>query len=90
VWIGHPTEEPLDDFFSGLATEWRGWEGIKEWRTYEDGLALLAANDGRGHVTLTVELRQRSKDGWLVRGNVPLDAGQLERVARELERFWTP
>jgi hypothetical protein len=36
---------------------------------------------------VTVELREHSGGGWLVRGDVPLDAGQLEQVARDVRQF---
>jgi hypothetical protein len=37
---------------------------------------------------MTVELRERSNYGWLVRGDVPLDAGQLDTFALELSFFF--
>jgi hypothetical protein len=39
-------------------------------------------------VNVTVELRERSGHGWLVRGDVPLDSGQLEPLARDLGAFF--
>lgn len=83
VLFGPPPEEPLADFFETLARDWRGWEGIRTWDAYKGGLRIDATVDALGHVLLAVELRERS-DGWLVRGDVPLDAGQLEGVARHV------
>ena len=80
-------ETPLAPFFDELGAQWKGWEGVKEWRNYDGTFALSCTNDGLGHVTVTVELQVRSPYQWLVRGDVPLDAGQLEEMARELHRF---
>lgn len=80
-------EQPLSDLFDELAEHWRGWDGAKEWHAYAGGLALWCTNDGGGHVTIVVELREASGHGWLVRGEVPLDAGQLGGLARDVRRF---
>ncbi|HLG10053.1 MAG TPA: DUF6228 family protein [Gaiellaceae bacterium] len=84
VWFGPPPESSMPDFFDALAQEWRGWSGERTWEAYEGGLRLGATIDALGHVSLGVELRERSADGWLVRGDVPLDAGQLDQVARDV------
>jgi len=80
-------EVSLDSFFSGLANDWRGWEGVREWATYERGLALACAHDRLGHVRVSVELREYSGHRWLVRGDVVVDAGQLDQLARDLAAF---
>lgn len=87
VSLSNVHDPPLETFFDDLATHWRGWDDVKEWRAYAHGLALSCTHDGLGHITMTVELRQLSGAGWLVRGDVPLDAGQLERLAREVDQF---
>jgi len=80
-------EPSLTEFFDDLAEHWRGWDDVKVWRAYEGGLALLCSHDGLGHVTITVELHEAAGIGWFVRAPVPLDAGQLEQVARDVRRF---
>jgi hypothetical protein len=66
-------------------------EGVEAWAAYEGGggLALACEHDGLGHITLTVELQEGAGYGWLVRGDVPLEAGRLDVVARELRRLET-
>jgi hypothetical protein len=86
VWLSD-FDPTLTDFFDELALNWRGWKNAKQWQAYEGGLSLSCASDGRGHVYVTVELREPSGSGWLVRGDVPLDAGQLEEVARKVRQF---
>src|SRR5437762_8731846 len=84
----HLTDAALEvsvaSFFSELAKEWRGWDGVHVWATYEGGLALACEHDRLGHVSVSVELRENSGHGWLVRGDVRVDAGQLEQLSREL------
>jgi hypothetical protein len=42
---------------------------------------------GLGHVQVSVELREYAGHGWLVRGDVPVEAGQLEQLSRDLALF---
>ena len=78
---------PLSTFFEELAGNWRGWNGARTWAAYEGGLEFSCTHDGLGHVALAVALQQGSGIGWLVRGEVPLEAGQLEEVAHAARRF---
>jgi hypothetical protein len=80
----------LDTYFADLAAQWRGWEGNKEWEA--DGLAFAASHDGLGHVTLDVILESPPSlaDVWRVRVSLRLEAGTLDRLAREareVDRF---
>ena len=79
----------LSEFFDDLAKNWRGWKGLKKWEAYEGGLCLSCTTDRLGHITVTVELREGSPERWLVRGDVPLDAGQLEPLAWEMRDFYS-
>jgi hypothetical protein len=79
----------LSEFFDDLTQNWRGWKGVEKWKAYEGGLGLFCSADRLGHITVTVELREGSPERWLVRGNVPLDAGQLEALAREMRGFFS-
>lgn len=73
----------LDAYFADLAACWRGWEGDKEWEAL--GLAFAARHDGLGHVTIDVSLESEPSlaDGWRVRAPLGLEAGALDRLARE-------
>lgn len=79
----------LADFFAGLATDWRGWSGIREWTSLESDLKIEARHEF-GHIQLRVTLRQAladwGNDGWRVSADLTLEPGeQLSRVAREME-----
>jgi hypothetical protein len=45
----HP---PLVDHLTQLATDWKGWTGIRAWSSIGQGLLLDAQHDGLGHVTV--------------------------------------
>jgi hypothetical protein len=81
-------EENLPAFFAALASEWRGWPGVRTWASYEGGLSLSCAHDGLGHVQVTVRLAEANRREWAAEALVPLDAGQLERVARDVATFF--
>lgn len=83
-----PLEASLADFFAELAAAWRGWAGQREWASYEGGLTVSCAHDGLGHVNIDVRLAEANRRAWIVEAAVPLDAGQLDRVARDLAAFF--
>jgi len=78
----------LAAFFAGLATDWRGWSGSREWASLESDLKIAARHE-YGHVRLHVTLSQTRADwgnhGWRASADRTLEAGeQLSRVADEL------
>ena len=79
-------------FFGGLATDWKGWKGAREWRALEGELNLKAESDRTGHIYLSVELRDGAPPRWQVNSGLVLEAGQLDRLAasgREFEQSIT-
>jgi len=47
--------EPFAAFFRSLAQDWRGWDDERHLDVHR-ALAVDASNDGRGHVTMRVQL----------------------------------
>lgn len=76
--------ESLATFLTGLAEDWRGWAGTREYRSIEGDLHIAATHDG--HVNLKVLLWESTQpDGWRVEAAVRLDAGeQLARAAADV------
>jgi hypothetical protein len=74
------TVEPIGEFFASLAADWRGWAGKRNWGRRP--IMLTATHDGLGHIGLIVELEE-TYDRWRVRGELVLDAGRLDQVARD-------
>jgi hypothetical protein len=80
------------ELFEDMASEWRGWEGSKEWSSLEDELALSATHNGLGTITLQVRLSHLGSEGWdwEARAALELDAGdQLERAVTSLRSFFS-
>lgn len=78
----------LAAFFAGLATDWRGWSGTREWVSLESDLKIEARHE-YGHVQLHVTVSQDRADwgnhGWQASADLTLEPGeQLSRVASEL------
>jgi Family of unknown function (DUF6228) len=71
---------PIDEFFATLAADWRGWEGERSWG--QPPITLTATHDGLGHIRVTVGLEE-FYDRWRVRGELVLDAGHFDQVARD-------
>jgi len=77
----------LGGFFSDLAEHWRGWEGERSWGDIEGLIRIDATHDGRGHISLHFDL-QKSLDGeWRTQGTLPVEAGQLDALARAALAF---
>jgi hypothetical protein len=81
------TSLQLGTYFQTLADNWRGWTGSRDWEGL--GLRLAATHDGLGHVTLEIRLEENYADvsAWDLTGRVIVNAGLLDRVARDAARF---
>ncbi|MDA0169444.1 DUF6228 family protein [Solirubrobacter taibaiensis] len=81
--------DSLPLFLDGLASNWRGWEGERNWKSLESDVEITATHNGRGNIALVVTLRNDVVDsdvtsGWTVRALLTLDAGTaLDQLARE-------
>jgi hypothetical protein len=79
----------LEEFFTGLAADWRGWTGQRRWRALEGEMTIEARHDGRAHVLLAVTIKRpqltHAEDAWSARVVFTMEAGeQLTAVARDL------
>lgn len=77
----------LGDFFTGLAADWRGWTGERQWASLEDELRLRARADRTGHVYLDVRLQDGAPARWSVEASMVLEAGRLEKLASAARAF---
>jgi hypothetical protein len=78
----------ISAFFQDMATNWRGWQGKKEWASLEGELAFAATIDSTGHISLSVRLRSGPYPyDWTLSIVLLLEAGGLEQIARQVERF---
>lgn len=77
----------LAGLFGEMASQWRGWEGRKTWSSLEGELHLTAEADRTGHVTLVAQLKEGAPSVWSLELVLVVEAGQLERLAREAHAF---
>jgi hypothetical protein len=79
------------NLFEAMATEWRGWDGVKGWESLEGDLEVAAQHDRLGQITVRITLRHNLPPEWEARADLTIDPGeQLEVAARDLRRFFTP
>ena len=74
----------LSAYFTGLAEDWRGWQGERVFESIEGDLRIHATHDG--HVNLRALLWESTvSDGWRMEATVRIDAGEsLSRAATEV------
>jgi hypothetical protein len=78
----------LSEFFRDLATNWRGWQGKKEWSSLKGELRFTATSDSTGHTSLSVLLRSGPYPfDWSLSAVLLVDAGNLEQIASQVEKF---
>lgn len=76
-------------FFRDLAANWRGWSGERVHESLEEHIKLSCTADRTGHVTVRVTLRGMvTADDWRAEVNLHLEAGQLDRIAREAAEYF--
>lgn len=78
----------MADLLAETAQQWQGWTGSKEWRSLEGELAFVWSHDGLGRVTFLVTLDARLV--WRTEATIPVEAGQLGRIAAEFRSFCSP
>ena len=86
VHRGHQSDG-LADFFAGIAADWKGWSGQRDWRSLESDLRLSAESPHGGGVHLVVHLSHGAPPYWELDFSLGLEPGQLERLAAESHAF---
>ncbi len=85
VWLY--TDGPLiADLFRSMAGEWRGWPGVKCWKSVEGELSLTASHDSIGHITLWVTLGTvdyEDDEPWKIETALMLEPGMLDGLAQD-------
>lgn len=74
---------PLETWFQGMADDWKGWTGEKNWGDLEGRVQLSATTDRTGHIKMNVVLAGQDYDSEL-RVNIMFEAGQLEGMAHDV------
>jgi len=78
---------PVEMWFQSMADDWEGWKGETKWGDLASRVLLSATIDTKGHVKLQVIMAGQDYDSEL-RVNIIFEAGQLERMARDVTLFF--
>jgi hypothetical protein len=79
------TFDDLVQFFAGMARDWRGWKGSRNYESLEHDLKIQATNNG--HVLLHIGLRSWMNE-WAADASLALDAGEeLSQGALDVAHF---
>jgi hypothetical protein len=84
----------LDAFLYGLADEWRGWDGVRSWRSMEGELLIDATHDRTRRVSLDVTVQPPQTLGapsWSARCLFEVEPGaQLVEIANQIATLLGP
>ncbi|MFJ4839374.1 DUF6228 family protein [Streptomyces sp. NPDC088746] len=87
AWIW---DRDLAPFLEGLAADYRGWDGERNWQTIDRDLAVTAVFRSGGYVGLTWTLRPwpTAAGGWAASVTTWLEAGeQMASLASDIRQF---
>lgn len=88
IW-GYTDSVYLVQLFECIAANWKGWDGEKKWSSIESDLMLTATSDNLGHITLEVAIFKNHPDNdWNISAPVHLDAGSLDKIAKDVATFF--
>jgi hypothetical protein len=80
--------DDLPGYIAGLAEDFRGWPGVRRWRSLEDQLRVEATWNNGGHVVLRFHVRPSVYDAWQISVDITLEAGeQMKRLSQDLKAF---
>jgi hypothetical protein len=73
----------LDKFLADLASDWRGWKGVRRWDALENGMSIEATHQRNRVELLFIIRRDYMPDAWEVRLPILVAPGEsLARLAR--------
>src|SRR6266576_1471473 len=73
--------------FAEMAKEWRGWKGEKVWYSTDKEVTLTFTHDRISRVRVEVELKDSPAANWNVKGEVDLELGNLDRIAKDISEY---
>ena len=76
----------LAEFFGGLAADWKGWIGSREWKSLERDL-ILSAKHGPGGIALKMQLHHGAPPVWKLECELGLESAQLDQLATAAATF---
>ena len=89
VYAFDPKDDGLAKFFTGLANDWKGWDGSREWSSLEGEFQLECEHDRVGHVVIRATLHSNPYGyGWTGQIRFEITPGELEAVSAEVAQFF--
>lgn len=89
VYAFDPKNEGLPKFFTELARDWKGWDGIRHWASLEGEFEIHCTHDGLGHVETEAILRSSPYTyGWTGQIRFEISARALDEISIELDKFF--
>lgn len=84
----------LAAFFASMERSWRGWRGVRTWKSLEGELTLAAEHRG-GVIELKTTLQrqafERGSVEWTVHGLLTIEPGEeLTRICQDVAAFARP
>jgi hypothetical protein len=80
------TFKDLADVLSGLANDWKGFDGERAWISSDGAFYIRCTHDGVRAIRALVRLLHL--DDWEIELPVAIELGQLDRLEREVTRFF--
>jgi hypothetical protein len=77
----------LAGVFAEMAKEWRGWKGEKVWYSTDKEVTLTFTHDRISRVRVDVEVKDSPAENWVVHGELALELGNLDRIAKEMAKY---
>jgi hypothetical protein len=77
----------LWQFLTGLADNWRGWEGERTWVSEDAEVRLTALHDKTNAVIVTVQFDDGSPARWILTAELELDPGVFQTLANDAKRL---
>jgi hypothetical protein len=89
VYAGYSPSHPVP-LFLDMARQWSGWSGELVWQSLEGEFTMRCSRDRLGHISIQVEMRSgHMPDDWRLLATIMTEAGQLEKIARHAELFFS-
>jgi len=84
-------ENDLIMFFRSLAKDWKGWDGIRLWKSIEGDLQFEVTHDHLGFVNVKLLLikNQGFESEWSFRGKIQIELGALENIASDVANVFS-
>ena len=87
VWL-LACDDYLADYWLELAAAWDGWSGDKVWTSLEGELNFSGSHDGKGTVTVRIQMQYGLPKGWVATAFLELDPGSsLDALAEKMKVF---